>query len=100
VDGLFNNERSYETAYAEHLGAWEKQIGRTAASGAVEDAFVRRGGGCEWSGPLNFECRVEVEPRSPSLFTQRIIWSMSFIRQGGDRMLLRDTRLDSLGWDW
>lgn len=97
VERLFNNERDYERAYSAHLAAWDRQVGRSTSAREVEDVFRQRGGECSWA-QNQLGCAVDVRPRYLSL-TQRIMWSMSFVQDDGNRVRLVDARLHHLGFD-
>ena len=100
LEGLFNNERDYDASFAAHVQAWERAIGTTADINDVRRTFEVRGGGCDVTdGSASLSCGVEVVPRYPSIFTKRIIWTMSFGQAGAGRVRLQETRLDRLGWD-
>jgi hypothetical protein len=100
VHGLFNNERDYDAAYAAHLQAWDRTLGRSARIEDVREAFQARGGACAVpNGFTVLDCGLDVLPRYPSILTRRIFWTMTFVPEDTGRVRLRETKLYHLGSD-
>lgn len=100
IEGMFNNDPDYEAAYSAHAQHWEDVVGTSADSATVQHAFRSRGGGCTMRrGSGLLDCAVDVLPEYPSLFTRRIMWSMTFASDHDNRVRLRETNLHHLGLD-
>lgn len=100
VDGLFNNERDFDAAYAAHVQAWDREIGNSADVEIVREAFRVRGGDCAVPSGFTFlDCAVDVPPRYPSISTRRIMWTMRFEPESARRVRLHETKLHHLGFD-
>jgi hypothetical protein len=99
-DGLFNNDANADRALASHGRAWSANVGDPAGEKEIRAVFARHGGECgPPSNAPTFACAVDVPPRYPSLFTRRVMWSMTFVRETKGRARIQRTDVDHLGLD-